>query len=198
MMNLLKALRPLASDFLSTLVFIGLYAATAGFLDPAVRIYVATGAGIATGLLQIACYRWRGRPIALMHWASVGLVVVMGAATLLTRDPRFFMVKPSLVAAAIAAIMLRRNWMARYLPPIVLDNVSPRAPLVWGYIWSGAFFALGAANLLIALACRFEAWAWFAAFVPVSVKLALFLAQYTQLRHAVTVNLRGRMPAASS
>lgn len=197
MTNLVKAFRPLAADFLSTLVFIGFYAATARFLDPAARIYVATGAGIASGVLQIAYLRRRSRPIAAMNWASVGLVVVLGTATMLTHDPRFVMVKPSLVAVAIGAIMLRRDWMTRYLPPMVLDNVSPRTPLVWGYVWSIAFFALGAANLVVAFACGLAAWAWFVAFVPVSVKLVLFLTQYGQLRHAVTVSLRGRAMAAA-
>jgi intracellular septation protein len=197
MLNLLKAFRPLASDFLSTLVFIALYAATTGFLDPPARIYAATGAGIAAGLLQIGYLRWRARPIAMMNLASVGLVVVMGSATLLTRDPRFVMVKPSIVAVAIGAVMLRRGWMVRYLPPIVLENVSPRAPLVWGYTWSAAFFALGTTNAIVALACGLKAWAWFAAFVPVSVKLALFLTQYAQLRHSVAAALRGRAQAVA-
>jgi intracellular septation protein len=98
---------------------------------------------------------------------------------------------------AAAAVMLRRNWIVRYIPPIVLDNVSPRVPLVWGYVWSGAFFALGLANLVVAPACGLKAWAWFAAFVPVSVKLALFLTQYTQLRHSVAVSLRSRALVAA-
>jgi intracellular septation protein A len=191
MRNLLRALRPLLSDFRSTIVFVGFYAATAK-LDPAVRIAVATGAGIAVGCLQIAYLRWRGRPIDLMNWASLGLVVVLGSATLLTRDPRFVMGKPSLVALAIAVVMLRRNWMARYLPPIVIESVSPRVPLTWGYVWCAAFFALGAANLVVAFTFGVKTWAWFVAVVPISVKLALFLAQYAQLRHAVAVTLRSR------
>jgi intracellular septation protein A len=74
----------------------------------------------------------------------------------------------------------------------VLDNLSPRTPLLWGYAWSAAFFALGAANLVVALACGLEAWTWFAASVPVTVKLALFLTQYAHLRHAVAVALKTR------
>jgi intracellular septation protein len=186
MRNLFRALRPLASDFRSTIVFVGFYAATAR-LDSAVRISVATGAGIAVGCLQIAYLHWRGRPIDAMNWASLGLVVVLGSATLLTHDPRFVMVKPTFIAFAIAVVMLRRNWMARYLPPIVIENVSPRVPLIWGYVWCAAFFALGAANLVVAFAFGVKTWAWFVAVVPISVKLALFLAQYAQLRHAVVV-----------
>jgi intracellular septation protein len=197
MMSLFKAFRPLASDFASAFVFVGFYAATAN-LDLTIRIAIATASAIAVGFLQIAYLHRRGRPIDLMNWASLGLVVVLGAATLIARDPRFVMVKPSFGAFAIATIMLRRNWMLRYLPPIVTENVSPRTPLVWGYIWCAAFFALGAANLVVAFACGLKVWAWFVAFVPLPVKLALFLAQYAQLRHAVGATLRSRSLAAAS
>jgi intracellular septation protein len=197
MMNLLKAFRPLASDFASTIVFVGFYAATAN-LGPTMRVAIATAAGIAVGFLQISYLRRRGRQIDLMNWASLGLVVVLGSATLMTRDPSFVMVKPSFGAFAIATIMLRPNWMLRYLPPIVTENVSPRTPLVWGYIWCAALFALGAANLVVAFACGLKVWAWFVAFVPLPVKLALFLAQYVQLRHAVGASLRSRSLAAAS
>ncbi|HEY1612514.1 MAG TPA: septation protein IspZ [Rhizomicrobium sp.] len=185
MIKLLRALRPIASDFLSTIVFVALYAATG-------NIFAGTIAGIVTGFAQIGYLKARAHPIDLMQWASLVLVVVLGTATLVTRDPRFVMVKPSIGAFAIAAVMLRPNWMARYLPPIVTENVSPRVPLVWGYVWSGAIFALGAANLFVAFAFGPKTWAWFTAFVPISVQLGLFLLQYAQLRLTVGRAIRAR------
>jgi intracellular septation protein A len=133
------------------------------------------------------------RKIEAMQWASLALVLVLGSATLFTRDPRFIMVKPSIAAFAIAAVMLRPDWMARYLPPIVTGNVSPRLPLVWGYVWAGAVFALGAANLIVAFAFGPKMWAVYTAFVPISVQLSLFLVQYATMRRAVrrSIRLRG-------
>jgi len=46
----------------------------------------------------------RLRPLTL-----AALVVVMGSASLITHDPRFVMVKPSIGAFAIACVMLRRG-----------------------------------------------------------------------------------------
>ncbi len=117
---------------------------------------------------------------------------MLGTATLVTRDPRFIMVKPSIGAFAIAAVMLRPNWMARYLPPIVTENVSPNLPLAWGYVWSAAIFALGVANLIVAFRFGPKTWAWFTASVPISVQLGLFLLQYAHLRLAVGRTLRAR------
>lgn len=189
MMNLLRAFRPIAADFLSTIVFIAVFLASG-------RVALGIGAGIAAGILQIAVLRWRALKIDLMQWASLALVVVLGSASLVTRDPRFIMVKPTIGAFAIAAVMLRRNWMARYLPPVVIANLSPRIALVWGYVWSTAVFALGAANLVVALACSARVWAWFTAFVPISVQLSLFFLQYVLIRQSVVRAMRNRAQAA--
>jgi intracellular septation protein len=191
MMNLLRAFRPVASDFLSTIVFVLAYEITG-------NIFAGTLAGIATGFVQIGYLKARSRSIDLMQWASLGLVVVLGTATLVTRDPRFIMVKPSIAAFAIATVMLRPNWMARYLPPIVTANVSPRLPLIWGYVWAGAIYALGIANFAVAFVSGPKVWVWFTAVVPISVQLGLFLLQYAHLRFTVGRTLRSRATAAGA
>lgn len=188
MLNLLRAFRPIASDFLSTILFIVVYDATGS-------LPVGVGAGIATAIVQTAWLKWRGRKIEIMQWASLALVLVLGSATLLTRNAHFIMVKPTIAAFAIAAVMLRPGWMARYLPPIVTENVSPRLPLVWGYVWSAAIFGLGVANLIVAFVFGPKTWAMYTAFVPISVQLSLFLLQYLMIRHAVVRAFRARAPA---
>jgi intracellular septation protein A len=189
MLNLLRAFRPIASDFLSTIVFIIAYEATGS-------IFAGVGAGIVVAFAQIGWLKWRGRRIDVMQWASLALVVVLGSATLVTRDPHFIMIKPTIGAFAIAAVMLRPNWMARYLPPIVVENVSPRLPLVWGYIWAAAVFALGLANLVVAFTCSPKIWAWFTSFVPLGTQLSLFLLQYLMIRLAVGHAIRARAAAS--
>ncbi|HEX4160411.1 MAG TPA: septation protein IspZ [Rhizomicrobium sp.] len=190
MLNLLRAFRPIASDFLSTITFIIAYEATGS-------IYAGVGVGIVAAFGQVGWLKWRGRRIDVMQWASLALVVVLGSATLLTRNPQFIMIKPTIAAFAIAAVMLRPNWMARYLPPVVLENVSPRLPLVWGYIWAGAVFALGVANLVVAFTCSPKIWAWFTSFVPIGVQLSLFLLQYQMIRWTVVHAIRARTMASA-
>jgi intracellular septation protein A len=189
MLNLLRAFRPIASDFLSTIIFIIAYEATGS-------LYAGVGIGIAVAFGQIGWLRWRGQKIDPMQWASLALVVVLGSASLITRNPHFIMVKPSIGAFAIAGVMLRPNWMARYMPPIVLENVSPRLPFVWGYVWSAAIFALGVANLIVAFGFSAGTWAWFTSFVPLGVQLSLFLLQYLMIRLAVIHAIRARLRQA--
>jgi intracellular septation protein A len=191
MLNPLRAFRPIASDFLSTIIFIIAHKATGS-------IFARVGAGIAVAFGQIGWLKWRDRRIDVMQWASLALVVVLGSATLFTRNPHFIMVKPTIAAFAIAAVMLRPNWMARYLPPIVLDNLSPRVPLAWGYVWAAAVFALGVANLVVAFAWGPKTWAWFTSIVPLCAPLSLFLLQYAMLQLAVARAIRHRIPAGES
>jgi intracellular septation protein len=186
MLNLLRAFRPIASDFLSTIIFIIAYEVTGS-------IVAGVCTGIAIAFAQIGWLKWRGRKIDMMQWASLALVVVLGSATLLTRNPQFIMVKPSIGAFAIAAVMLRPNWMARYMPPIVLANVSPRLILGWGYVWSAAIFTLGVANLAVAFTCGPKTWAWFTSVVPLGTQLTLFLLQYLMIRLAVIHAMRTQM-----
>lgn len=189
MINLLRAFKPLAVDFLSTIVFVAVYAITG-------NIRVGIAAGIVVGVAQIASIFWRGKRPDLMQWASLALVVVLGSASLLTRDPRFAMLKPSAGAFAIACVMLKRGWMARYLPPIVKENVAAGVLVAWGYVWSAAIFALGFANLFVALTLGPKIWAWYTAVVPISVQLGLFLVQYASLRWMVGRNIRAHISAA--
>ncbi len=188
MKELFQAFKPLLSDFLSTIVFIALSAATG-------NITLAILAGMAVGVVQIALIFARGGRPQLMQWASLALVIVLGSLSLWTANPTFVMVKPSIGGVAIASVMLRRGWQSRYLPPIVTQNVSPTALIAWGYAWSALIFTLAAVNLYVALVLGGKFWLWFTAFVPMSVQVLLFLAQYAWLRGAVIRNLRVQ-PAA--
>jgi intracellular septation protein A len=76
---------------------------------------------VAAGLAQLARILATGRQVEPMQWISLGLVVVLGGATVLTQSPRFMMVRPTIVHLAVAVAMLWRGWMIRYLPEIVLQ-----------------------------------------------------------------------------
>ena len=172
----------LLADFLSTFAFVILYAATHS-------IPVATGLAIAIGLGQVAVLHIRGTPIDLMQWMGLALVVVLGGATLLTGSPVLIMLKPTLIYAAIGAVMLRPGWMRRYAPPIA----SARAGDVlkaFGYLWAALFLATSAANLFLALYASPAVWLWFIGVFPLASKLGLVAAQYVVIRSVVRRRVR--------
>src|SRR5205823_10538475 len=154
----------LISDFLSALLFLAVYLATDDLI-------AAAAIAIAAALAQLGVFRLRGRQIEPMQWMSLGLVVVLSGATILTQSPRFVMLKPSIVHFAVAAVMLRRGWMIRYLPEIVLQNLPERVAVAAGYAWAGLMAALGLANLAIAGYGDLTIWAWFISVVAVGAKI---------------------------
>ena len=170
-----QALQQLLSDFLSAILFLGVHA-----LSGSVFTAAAT-AGIA-GIAQIALIGLTRRRIEPMQWMSLGLVVLLGGATMLTQSPRFMMVKPTIVHSAIATVMLRRGWMRRYLPEVVLRRVPEPVIDVAGYAWAALLAALGLANLIVALRFDFRIWAWFVSVGAVGAKLAAFALQYVVFR----------------
>jgi intracellular septation protein A len=171
-------IRPLAEDLLSTIVFAVLYEVT-GSLTFGISL------GMAVGILQILLMRWRKKPVEAMQWASLALVLVLGSASLLTGNPHFAMLKPSVAFFAIGCVMLNPNWLQRYTPAIVHDNLSPRALTRWGHAWSAMMFLLSIGNLYTAVRLGRSAWVWYTTFVPLTAQFVLFLVQFTVIRNHI-------------
>jgi len=174
MKNLFHAGKFLAMDMASTIFFLGFYALTKNVL-------LAVALGMALGVGQIAWEFARKRPIDTMQWLSLFLVVATGTATALTRDPRFVMIKPSVIYAVVGIVMLKPGWMNRYLPERAMEIV-PDVGVVFGYIWSGLMFFSAGLNLVLALRLPLSAYAGFMASYAIASKLGLFLAQYAVMR----------------
>ena len=172
----------LGTDFLSTLVFLALYLATG-------NVVLATGVAIAGAVAQVIYARVKGQPLNFMTYASLALVIVLGGATLLTNDPRFVLAKPSIAHFAIGAIMLKRGWMLRYMPPIVTQTI-PQYVTLAGYAWAALMFVLGLGTIAVALTCDMKLWAIYVSVVAVGAKVLAFAVQYVVFRILVTNRIR--------
>ena len=173
-----QALKQLLSDFLSAILFLVVYVMSGS-------VFAAAAVAVTAGMVQLAYLRLTRRRIEPMQWMSLGLVVVLGGATMLTQSPRFMMIKPTIVHFAVATVMLQRGWMLRYLPEIVLRNVPEPTIVAAGYAWAGLLAALGLTNLFIALRFDFITWAWFISVGSVGAKLAAVALQYGVFRAIV-------------
>ena len=165
-----------------TILFLAIYLATDNVL-------LATGVAIAGAIAQVIYSRVKGKELGSMTWASLALVIVLGSATLLTHDPRFVLAKPAIGHFAIGAIMLKRGWMLRYLPPIVTQNIPEYVTLA-GYAWAALMFALGAGTIGIAMTGDMKLWTFYVTVVLVGAKIAAFAIQYIAFRILVGSRLR--------
>jgi intracellular septation protein len=169
MKNLLSAGRVLAADLASTIFFLVLYLATDNLM-------LAVGFGMALGVAQILWQLHRREAIGSLQWLSVALILVSGAATMLTHDATFVMLKPSVIYCVVGIVMLKRGWMNRYLPA----RAAPVADVAtaFGYAWAGLMFASAALNIGLALSIDAKSWAAVMSVWGLASKVALFLVQY--------------------
>jgi len=172
----------LGADFFSTILFIAIYLATDNVL-------LATGVAIAGAIAQVIYSRIKGKELGYMTWASLALVIVLGSATLLTHDPRFVLAKPAIGHFAIGAIMLKRGWMLRYMPPIVAETV-PEYVTAAGYAWAVLMFVIGAGMIAVASTGDLKLWAFYITVVAGGAKILAFAVQYVVLRLIVTSRRR--------
>jgi len=186
---MIDVLRKLVGDFLSTIVF-------AIVLMASGNVVLATGVAIASAVAGFVYARIRKQNLDIMAWASLALVIVLGGATLLTNDPRFVLVKPSIAHFAIGAIMLKRGWMSRYMPPLVLEH-APELPVIAGYAWAALMFVLGAGTVAVAMTGDLALWTFYVSVVAVGAKIAAFGVQFLLFRIIVRRKLARRAGAAS-
>jgi len=189
-MPVAKALVPIVRDLLATFVFVALFWITD-------NIFAATAFGMALGISQTLWSRLRGRAIGPLQWLTLVLITVFGGATILFHEPRFIMVKPTLLWLALGIVMLRRDWMAPYLPPIVTENLDDNLIVRAGFAYAALMFALAAMNLAVAYAMSAKFWSVYALIAPAVAQFALLAAFYFRFRGQITESMRARAAAAA-
>jgi intracellular septation protein len=174
MKNLLEAGKMLLLDMAATLFFLVLYLLTH-------NIALSVVLGMALGTAQIGWQLARGKPIDTMQWMSLFLVLGAGTVTLITDDPRFVMIKPSVIYIIVGVVMLKRGWMNRYLPPIAIELV-PDIAVIFGYVWAGLMFFSAVLNVIVAVNVSVLTWSAVMSIWGIASKAALFLLGYATMR----------------
>jgi intracellular septation protein A len=185
------ALYQLGEDFLSTIVFLIVYFVSG-------ELYLAIAVAMAVGIGQFLLLKLRGRTPDIMGWLSLVMVIALGGASLMTNDSRFIMAKPSVVHFAVGIVMLRRGWLARYMPEFVKQNVPENVLVGSGYAWAALMFALGLINLYVANQYSIDVWAWFISVYAVGAKVVAFLIQYAVIWVMIRRKLRSAAIAKSA
>jgi intracellular septation protein len=174
MKNLLEASKLLLLDMAATLIFLVLYLLTH-------NITVSLVLGMALGTAQIGWQFARRKPIDVMQWMSLFLVLGAGTVTLITNDPRFVMIKPSVIYLIVGVVMLKRGWMHRYMPPVAMA-LMPDIAVILGYVWSGLMFFSAALNVIVALNFSVVTWSAVMSTYGIVSKATLYLSGYAAMR----------------
>jgi intracellular septation protein len=187
MRDFLTAAKFLLLDMASTLLFLALFLLTHNTL-------LSVSLGIALGVAQIGAQLIRRTPVATMEWLSLFLIVAAGIATLLTEDPRFVLIKPSVFYAIVGAVMLKHGWLNRYLPDIV-RRITPDVATGVGYYWAALMFVSAAVNAYVALTRSLAEWALVMPIFGIVSKLVVFVTGFAAIRFMTRRRVRA-MPEA--
>ncbi|MDB5937381.1 MAG: septation protein [Massilia sp.] len=137
----------LVSHYLSGLISGGTVAASQA------PVILATVVGIIATVLQIGYLLVRGRKVDGMLWVSLGIIGVMGGATIYFHDDNFIKWKPTILYWTFALALLVGMFMRKNLIRKAMEENIKLPDAVWarlGFAWAAFFVLLGVLNLFVA------------------------------------------------
>ncbi|HEX7382858.1 MAG TPA: septation protein A [Burkholderiaceae bacterium] len=144
-------------------------------------VLLATVVVIVATLAQVAWLVARGRKVDLMLWVSLGLVVVLGGATIWFHSETFIKWKPSVLYWIMAlAFWVSRAVFRRNLLQTLMGDQLQLPPVVWqrlNFAWIAFFGLMGLANLWVAYSFSTDTWVNFKLFGGIGLMLLFTLAQ---------------------
>lgn len=121
----------------------GAFAATTAAIKGTIAFMVAI-------IIAMAVSKWKLGKISPMLWMSSILVLGFGALTVYLHDTKFIVMKPTIIYAAFAVMLLGGYWfkkpMLKYLLQSALEGLTERGWLLLSRNWGIFFAVLGIAN----------------------------------------------------
>ncbi|KMN32274.1 septation protein A [Chromobacterium sp. LK1] len=143
-------------------------------------MFIATGVAIAATTLLVGWTWLRHRKVDTMQWVSLGLIVVLGGATLLLHDKHFIMWKPTVLYWVMGAGLLISDFLGKNGLKLMMGQQLQLPAPVWRkltWAWTGFFAFMGALNLFVAYRFSEDVWVNFKLFGGLGLMLAFVIAQ---------------------
>lgn len=144
-------------------------------------VLLATIVVILATLVQVAIVKLSGKKIDRLLWITLGIVVVLGGATVWLNDETFIKWKPTVYNWVLAAVMLVTQFGFRKDPLKAVMGAQLKLPeAVWGKLslaYALFFIVVGALNLWVAFTFPTETWVNFKVFVLTGLMIAFVVVQ---------------------
>lgn len=149
-------------------------------------------------LIQVAVLKLTRRPVHLMLWITLALVLVLGGATIWFHNPIIIKWKPSIAYWALGLSF----WISRLVGKNLLEEMLgaefdlPHA--VWlrlNVAWIAFLGLMGLLNLYVAYSFSTSTWASFKVFGATGLMLAFSLAQVVYLSRYMKADAAEQPPA---
>ena len=144
-------------------------------------VLLATVVVIVATLAQIGWLVARGRKVDMMLWVSLGLVVVLGGATIWFHSETFIKWKPSVLYWVMGlGFWISRAVFRKNLLQTLMGEQLQLPAAVWqrlNFAWIAFFGLMGLANIYVAYSFSTAAWVNFKLFGGIGLMLLFTLAQ---------------------
>ena len=156
---------PLALDFGPLLVWFLSYRIARwhfGAADTVQNTIVSTAAFMVAIIVAVLVSKWKLGRVSPMLWLSAGLVIFFGGLTIYLKDQSFIQIKPTIIYAFFA-LMLLVGWMRgkpllRYVLQSAYDGLDDAGWLKLSRNWGLFFVALALANEAMRQVLSFDTW----------------------------------------
>lgn len=144
-------------------------------------ILIATAVTILATFVQIALVWFKHRKVDTMLWVSLGIVTLLGGATLFFHDPTFIKWKPTAVYWLFGVVLLASATLFRKnLIRAVLEAQMQLPDRIWARLnaaWALFFVLMGFLNIYVAFNYAEETWVNFKLFGGTGLMLVFVVAQ---------------------
>ena len=164
------------SDLLAVILFFLTYTLTKNMI-------AATAVALVFGVLQAAFAYWKHRRLDTMQWVGLVLIVVFGGATIILKDNRFIMWKPTVLFWIGALVLLFSHLAGKNGLKATMGRELVLPDAVWSrltYIWVAFLVFLGAANWFVFTYFE-DQWVNYKMFGSTGLMFAFFIAQFAYL-----------------
>lgn len=173
-------------EFFPVAGFIAAYIAAKFTGHTALAMYWATAALMVCSAGQIIWMHINKQPIGKKYWLTAGIILFMGSATLLFRNPMIIKWKPTVSYLLFAALLLGMQWAGKgILVEKLLGQVFVMPKRMWvglNIVWAGFFVLMAVANIIVAYGFSDDFWFGFKLWGSLGGMLVFILAQLWFLR----------------
>ncbi len=155
-------------------------------------LYGATAFAMVAAILQVLFYRLKHQRYEKMHLVSLGLIVVLGSATLFFRNPWFIKWKPTGIYWFSSLLFLGSSFLGS--KPLIQKMMEANVDLprtIWYRLnaaWCIFFIVMGFVNLYVAYSFTTDVWVAFKLFGGIGFTLMFVFLQALYLSKHLSVN----------
>jgi intracellular septation protein len=144
-------------------------------------IYVATGVVIVATILQVAYSWYKTRKVSTMQLITLGLILVMGGATIILQNEQFIKWKLSIIEWLFGLVFLGSQFIGK--KTVIERMLSANLTLpdfLWrrlNTLWACFFLCIGFINVYVMYHYSTDDWVTFKTFVVPGLMVVFLLGQ---------------------